>query len=78
MHQPMIPEDLKDSLDAMVEGVMHGQVMDNLIMGLFNLDFLMNDYEELVHALGCTDISFERDMPEWQGVRHGITHESMA
>ena len=40
----IVPYQLKDSVDAMSEGMMHGQVIDNLVMGLFNLNFAMTDY----------------------------------
>ena len=46
-------------------------------MGLFNLDFAMDDYEDTLVSNDCTRVAFE-DIPEWREVRHGITHESMA
>ena len=33
--------ELKDSIEAMSEGMMNGELIDNLIMGLFNLNFAM-------------------------------------
>ena len=72
------PPNLKESVDSMSEGLMHGQVIDNLIMGLFNLDFSMNDFEEAVADLGCTHELQLESLNEWKEVRHGITHESMS
>ena len=48
------PFSLKDSIDSMSEGLMHGELIDNLIMGLFNLNFAMRDYEETLTSHSCT------------------------
>ena len=60
----------------MSQGLMHGQMVENLILGLFNLDFLMDDFEETLKHRHCTEVNFE-EIPQWTSVRHGITHESM-
>ena len=52
IHDP-VPQELKDSVDAMSEGLIHGDVIDNLILGLFNLDFAMTDFEDAMHENGC-------------------------
>ena len=72
-----MPEDLKDSLDALSEGLMHGDVTDNLILGMFNLKFAMNDYEEALHGAGCYKISFH-EVNAWIELRHTIANETMA
>ena len=72
------PYSLKDSIDSMSEGLMHGELIDNLIMGLFNLNFAMTDYEETLASHGCTRLHLGKEVREWKEVRHGITHESMS
>jgi len=61
----------------MSEGLMHGQTTENLVMGLFNLDFALDDFEDSLSSRACNQVRFE-EVPEWVEVRHGITHESMA
>ena len=68
---------LKESVDSMSEGLMHGELIDNLIMGLFNLNFAMSDYEESLMSHSCAQVNF-KSVTEWTEVSHGITHESMS
>lgn len=56
---------------------MHGELIDNLIMGLFNLNFAMSDYEESLTSHSCSQVNF-KSVTEWTEVSHGITHESMS
>lgn len=74
------PFEVRESVDALSEGMMHGAVMDNLIMGLFNLQFGMSDYEEAMHSAGqsCLDGLDLESIEQWKEVKHGITHESMS
>ena len=48
-----VPTALRDSVDALSEGLMHGAVTDNLILGLFNLDFAMDDFKQALHGDSC-------------------------
>ena len=57
--------------------MMHGQVIDNLVMGLFNLNFAMSDYKETLEGCDCSRVNLE-EIQEWSMVHHGITHESMS
>ena len=41
-------------MDALSRGLMHGSVLENLIMGLFNLDYAMDDYEDALVNHHCT------------------------
>jgi len=75
--QDPVPHELKDSVDALSEGLMHGAVMDNLILGLFNLDFAMTDYEKALRDIGCLDFAFDQ-VNEWTELLHAIDNESMA
>ena len=43
----------------MSEGMMHGQVIDNLVMGLFNLNFAMSDYKETIEGCDCSRVNLE-------------------
>lgn len=52
----------------------HGQNMDNLIMGLFNLNFAMSDFEE---ALMHCNVGSLSNIVGWQEIREGISHESI-
>ena len=45
--------ELKDSIEAMSEGMMNGELIDNLIMGLFNLNFAMQDFEKTLDDTDC-------------------------
>ena len=72
-----VTQEIKESVDAMSEGLIHGSVVDNLIMGLFNLEFAMTDYEEIMHDESCPHLDID-SITEWMEVKHGITHESMS
>uniref|UniRef100_A0A7S3HZ11 Uncharacterized protein n=1 Tax=Favella ehrenbergii TaxID=182087 RepID=A0A7S3HZ11_9SPIT len=72
-----VPIDLKDSVDALSEGLMQGEVTDNLIMGMFNLKFAMGDFEEALHSIGCYDVAFD-EVNSWTELRHIIANETMA
>ena len=71
-----VPHELKESVDALSEGLMHGGVMDNLILGLFNLDFAMTDFKEALHEYGCYEVAFDH-IDEWTTLQHSIDNESM-
>ena len=57
--------------------MIQGSVLENIMMGLFNLDFAMKDYEETLKNGKCSEVVFE-NIPDWKDVHQSITHESMA
>lgn len=47
--------------------MMQGSVLENIMMGLFNLDFAMKDYEETLKNGKCSEVVFE-NIPDWKDV----------
>ena len=63
---------LKDSVDTMTIGLMNGQIIDNLVMGLFNLDFAMKNFEISLDDTECKTIL--TNIIQWKEIHRGISN----